>query len=157
MLKSGHLPVTVSIKGKPESSETMTLAHNGPTRTGTPPVSLRRKAKKKKRKPANPLSQLAQKAHRLIGLGGSRWGPTELEASYLIRDSVLELVASAGPYERRKADGYLRELQKLNALVRDRMSQERRGTGTQHDHPDRNRVTEFGAAGGRITWATPRK
>jgi hypothetical protein len=153
------MPVSVSIKGKPGPAEAVAPARRLPERKESAPVPVRRKqtTKKKKRvKLADPLLRLENKARRLIARGATRWGDAELKASCSIRDSVLKLLADR-PYARRKAEGFLRDLGKINTLVRERISQKERGTGKQNDHPDRNRITDFGSASGSITWGTKRR
>jgi hypothetical protein len=132
--------------------------HSGPKHKENPPKPAPRKRKKQKRaKLTDPLTRLQRKAYWLIALGGARWGENELDESNVVRASVEELLKTARPYHRQKAEGFLRELQKATLQVLERNSQTRRGTGAQNDHPDRNRITDYSAAGGHITYATPRK
>jgi hypothetical protein len=153
------MPVSVYIKGKPGPAEAVARARRLQERKESAPVPVRRKqtTKKKKRvKLADPFVQLENKARRLIARGATRWGDAELKASCSIRDSVLKLLADR-PYARRIAEGFLRDLERINTLVRERLSQKKRGTGEQHDHPDRNLITEYGPASGNIRWATRKR
>jgi hypothetical protein len=123
-------------------------------------------AKKKRRKhrgakSTEPIARLARKAYQLIARGSARWGNKELDESYAVRESVAALLGTESvlskaerSYQRRKAQGFLRELGKISVQVRQRNSQARSGTGNPNDHPDRNRIADYRAAGGRIRWAT---
>ena len=103
------------------------------------------------------LARWERGARQLIALGAGRWNKNEIDASIRLRDAVQAWLQTEGPYLSRKAEGFLRDLDKLRVQALARRSQDRRSTGDQNEYPDRTRITEYVPPGGRGSYATLRR
>jgi hypothetical protein len=136
-----------------EAVEPVASANRKPADRSPPPV---RTAGRKRKTKNNRFPRWERDARKLISLGASRWDKKEFDASIELRKAVEVWLQKQPPYWHRKAEGFLRELDRLRSQFLERRLQEDRGTGQQNEHPDRNGITEFRPPGGRGTWATPK-
>ena len=153
-MKPGRTHVTAYIKGELEESSALVVAHvQQPHREPRP---IANSAERKRDNASNP-ERWTRQAMRLIRLGATGWTQRELDQSATLQDSVRGWLDDKRRQDWRRYRTLFRDLGKVHQLAKQRLELESRGTGGQHDHPERNNITEFGPASGRITWATERK
>jgi hypothetical protein len=125
-----HGRITVTVKGKRQPPQTVLAARGVPGRNHDPARHVpRAQIKPPRHYCMDPLIHCSRRALRLCKRAAGKWG-------------------NKG-YKRKKAATLLRQLKikimRMTLKPRNRPGAEQRGTEARYEHPDRNRITEYGA------------
>lgn len=139
----------------PRGRDRATVSHRAPV-----PVQRQRVSVAKKPSPKRILGASYRRAQILINRATGVWSDHEIAELRAIRFSVRKALESLPARDKRNAFKFLRALDRINSILqcgKAKGNRNQQGDPTRHEHPDRNRITEFKSAGGRIRWATSKR
>lgn len=105
------------------------------------------------------LSALHRRAQVLINRVAGVWTQQEIAQLTTIRVKVRKTLRTLPARHKKRATKFLYTLDRINRILQSNNAKGSldRGDPARHEHPDRNRITDYNPAGGRIRWATPKR
>jgi hypothetical protein len=112
-------------------------------------------------KPASKRSLAAwyRRAQILINCATGVWSRREIAELTTLRVHVRNALRTLPPRHKKRATKFLHMLNRINRTLQSGNTKKSRDRGdpARHEHPDRNRITDYNSAGSRIQWATPKR
>jgi hypothetical protein len=142
------VPTTVSDSAKPVNPQ--------PTAAVRVLGSPRKPSRKMRPKSKPSLIQWHRRAHQLMKLAAGKWSRLDIDQLNALRAEMRAALRGERVRNQKKVARFLRILNEIGLLLQPRKTRDR-GNPARHAHPDRNRITDYGAAGGRIRWATRKR
>jgi hypothetical protein len=105
------------------------------------------------------LSALHRRAQVLINCAAGVWTQQEIAQLTAIRVKVRKALRTLPARHKKRATKFLYTLDRITRILQSNKAKgsHDRGDPARHEHPDRNRITDYNPAGGRIRWATPKR